>query len=363
MTIRWAAYKRQTGTLFHELGHALTLTHGGAYYNVNSDTPSVPIFEPNCKPNFLSVMNYLFQVRGFPDGGIDYSGQKLPDLNESLLNESSGIGSAVLPHFTRWYARPNALDLKLGSVAKTHCDGTPITDGAQMVRVDGTSFTQVDWNNNSVVPDPTEPVAWQDVDFNGSTSISPDPALQGFNDWEAFDLRQIGARASAFGLSSGGVKFVSGGVKFVSGGVDNDGGGVKFVSGGVKFVSGGVKFVSGGVEQDEVAATSVASPPTGLNAVMSGRNVVLNWTAPAFGQVRSYDIWRATGSFPTLASVLANQSLFSNCPTCKVTGTPPLTTFTDSNVKNNTTYTYFITDKNKQGVQSGASAPATIKVK
>ena len=352
----------QTGTLFHELGHALTLTHGGTYYT-DPDNPFLPTYEPNCKSNFLSVMNYLFQVRGFPDGGIDFSGQKLPNLNESLLNESSGIGSAVLPHYTRWYARPNALDLKLGSFAKSHCDGTRITDGAQMVRVDGTSFTQIDWNNNKVVPDPIEPVAWQDVDFNGSTSILPDPPFQGFDDWAAFDLRQIGARASAFGLSSGGVKFVSGGVKFVSGGVDNDGGGVKFVSGGVKFVSGGVKFVSGGVEQDEVAASSTASPPTGLTAVMSGHNVVLNWTAPAFGQFRRYDIWRATGSFLTLASVLANLSSFSNCPTCTVTGTPPLTTFTDTNVKNNTTYTYFVSDKNKQGVQSGGSAPTTIKVK
>ena len=46
----------------------------------------------NCKSNFLSVMNYLFQVRGFPDEvgpnaylGYDYSGQTLPVLSGSAI--------------------------------------------------------------------------------------------------------------------------------------------------------------------------------------------------------------------------------------------------------------------------------------
>jgi len=118
---------------------------------------------------------------------------------------------------------------------------------------------------------------------------------------------------------------------------------------------------------------STADPPTGLTAVLSGHTVVLNWVAPGasialprfagLGQIRTYYIWRAVGSFPTLASVLTNRLLFSNCPTCKVTGTPPFTTFTDTTVKNNTTYTYFVTDQNKQKVTSGPSAPAVIYVK
>ena len=49
----------QGSTLLHELGHNLGLRHGGV-------VPSGAL-EPNCKPNYLSVMNYLFQVRGLLD--------------------------------------------------------------------------------------------------------------------------------------------------------------------------------------------------------------------------------------------------------------------------------------------------------
>src|SRR5262249_43783671 len=50
----------QGSTVMHEWGHTFELTHAG--------TPTVPR-EPNCKPNYLSVMNYLFQLRGLPDDG------------------------------------------------------------------------------------------------------------------------------------------------------------------------------------------------------------------------------------------------------------------------------------------------------
>src|SRR6266568_4799902 len=123
-------------------------------------------------------------------------------------------------HFTRWYAPPNALDIQLqnttgGRFATIHCDGTPILDGAQMVRVDGSTFSApIDWNNDlDPVPDPNpeNPVPWQDVNFNGSTFSSPDPPpspafndMQGFNDWINVDLRQASSRANGFGFSSGG---------------------------------------------------------------------------------------------------------------------------------------------------------------
>jgi hypothetical protein len=99
----------------HELGHTLTLAHGGTYYDQNN----VASYEVNCKPNYLSVMSYLFQTRGFPLASgqlqptIDYSGHMLNPLSETALDESAGVGSA-LP-LTRWYGPPNALDAQLGT--------------------------------------------------------------------------------------------------------------------------------------------------------------------------------------------------------------------------------------------------------
>jgi len=55
---------QQASTLMHELGHTLTLAHGGTYYT-DQNNPSVASYDLNCKPNYLSVMSYLFQTRGF----------------------------------------------------------------------------------------------------------------------------------------------------------------------------------------------------------------------------------------------------------------------------------------------------------
>jgi hypothetical protein len=391
----------QEGTLLHELGHTFTLTHGGAYYPPNN--PTVPTYGANCKSNFLSVMNYLFQVRGFPDGGFDYSAQALTDLSEAALDESAGIGSNTA-HFTRWYAPPNALDKQLqttvgGRYATMHCDGTPIpitVPPTTMVRVDGTTFgSPIDWNNNLTVPDLKEPVAQQDVNFDGiaENSINPPPnppnPLQGFNDKPAIDLTQIGARTGAAGFSGGGGGFLTqggggfltqggggfltqGGGGFLTqggGGFLTQGGGGFLTQGGGGFLTqggGGFLTQGGGVEQDSDMANSTADSPTGLRAGLSGHAVALNWTAPAFGQVREYDIWRATGSF-TLQCVTANPPTCAFSDIKMLTPTPPTpspsTIFTDTTVKNNTTYTYFVTDKNKQRVESGASNTATIYVK
>jgi hypothetical protein len=389
---------QEAGTLMHEMGHTLTLTHGGTYYD-DPAHPSVPTYELNCKSNDLSVMSYLFQVRGFPDGGIDYSRQIFSPLSELTLSEAAGIGldSGGNPalHFTRWYAPPNALDIKLqnatgGRFAKFHCDGTPVTDGAQMVRVDGSTFSSpIDWDNDFSSNAPEPP--WQDINFNGSTANSPDAPFRGFNDWMNVDLLQTGARENALGFSGGSgagaaAQAIGGGVpsQAIGGGVPTQaiGGGAaaQAIGGGAttQAIGGGAlaQAVGGGTEQDADTANSTADPPTNLQATpspLTTHNVLLTWIAPgsgqtpqsgqspAFAQVRRYDVWRDTGSFPTLASVLANQSQFTLIG--QVTGTPPATTFTDTKLKNNTTYTYFVTDTNLQGVQSGpTNPPATIFV-
>jgi hypothetical protein len=129
----------QAGTWAHELGHTGGLAHGGYYYLTAGSY--VPTFGVNCKPNFLSVMSYLFQTRGLPGGFVDYSGQVLgyqgtpPSyLNDGNLDETAGLGvdvtSGDLPSYgTRWFAPPSALDQLTGTSAATkHCDGTPLLD-------------------------------------------------------------------------------------------------------------------------------------------------------------------------------------------------------------------------------------------
>jgi hypothetical protein len=73
--------EEQAATFMHELGHNLGLHHGG------KDAI-------NYKPNYISVMNYLFQTDTYNTGrALDYSwGDSLP-LNEANLNETDGIGS------------------------------------------------------------------------------------------------------------------------------------------------------------------------------------------------------------------------------------------------------------------------------
>jgi hypothetical protein len=77
----------------HEFGHTLGLNHGGA------ETDAI-----NCKPNYISVMNYAFSDVGIrqtvgcdwdnaPSVRPDYSGATLVPLDESNLNETVPIGS------------------------------------------------------------------------------------------------------------------------------------------------------------------------------------------------------------------------------------------------------------------------------
>lgn len=83
---------QQAGTLMHELGHNLNLHHGGGNWLNN-------------KPNYLSVMNYTFQMSGVPPtdpdaggplaGRVDYSRSALPTLVESNLGEAAGIGDGT----------------------------------------------------------------------------------------------------------------------------------------------------------------------------------------------------------------------------------------------------------------------------
>lgn len=137
--------QEQAGTLMHEFGHNLGLRHGGGD-NVNR------------KPNYLSIMNYTFQLGGIPPtdpdgpGGLsqrlDYSRGALPTLDENNLSEAAGLG-----------------------------DGTDNTvffcpDGTTRA---GTGMGAVDWNCDG---DTADSGLMLDINNEGGRTM-----LFGFNDW------------------------------------------------------------------------------------------------------------------------------------------------------------------------------------
>ena len=197
----------QAGTFMHELGHNFERRHGGES------------LERNCKPNYVSVMSYLFQVHGMNSGAdVDFSGQVLAPLDETALIDAplSVVGSpGVAPQYpTRWYApRKDAFiqkDLLVTPAAK-HCDGSvPLPSEELMVRVDATTAgAPIDWLNDGVIS--TTPVTPSlDVNFDGNlnplspTAPPPDGQLNGSNDWfhiQQTGLRQMGSRPN-MGLTS-----------------------------------------------------------------------------------------------------------------------------------------------------------------
>lgn len=185
----------QASTTLHELGHNANLWHGGraAIFGDQAHGTATSV-EPNCKPNYLSVMSYMFQVHGLFDEQdrphVDYSDRAHAPLNESALVE--GPLSPFPKYRVTWFAPVDSeLATFQGSpAAKRFCNGAPFPMAPPdppygRVRALTTS-TAINWDGN---PGPSGAV---DIDFNGAT----DQVFEGFNDWENLRLDQI--RAARF---------------------------------------------------------------------------------------------------------------------------------------------------------------------
>ncbi|MFN8008418.1 MAG: hypothetical protein U0V70_15630 [Terriglobia bacterium] len=326
----------QAGTLMHELGHALALTHGGYFF----DSPGsyVPTVEPNCKPNYQSVMNYLFQVDMLgPDGVLDFSSQQLATLNENSLapGVSTADGSPIKFTTTKWYdANPSG---GVGSPANCHCDGTPISP---LTDVNPTMYlyggpTPPPANSSSTIP-----ISWSsaslDANFDGKLNASP--ALRGYNDWSNIDLRQIGATGSDI---AGSGRLLNGGGRLLNGGG-------RLLNGGGRLLNGG------GMGSGEISfqtANSVVRPPRNLTATATPtpRQIQLSWTPPSFGQVTAYNIYRAVNGVPIAP------------PYATISGNPPATISIDTAITCGPTYTYFVTAILSDGRESAPSNSASLQ--
>jgi len=79
------------GTVMHEFGHNLGLTHGGYDHK-------------NYKPNYISIMNYHFQFYGVTYNGTpkyDYSRGKLKPIDERNVKEKKGLGKKAVGYYTK----------------------------------------------------------------------------------------------------------------------------------------------------------------------------------------------------------------------------------------------------------------------
>ena len=170
-----------TGTWLHELGHSIGLKHGGRD-------------DDNYKPNYISIMNYRFQMDGIQfdydgDGlvdtvtGTDYDqngvwddrrykyGERLNRLDEDSLMESSGVGGNY--QMTSHNCPPNVGGTSTARAAGPidwDCDGT--TD---------TAAVKVDVNG-----DGTKTVLNSADDY----SLLSNSALRGLNKQEYDELRK-----------------------------------------------------------------------------------------------------------------------------------------------------------------------------
>jgi hypothetical protein len=175
------------GTFMHELGHNLGLKHG----SLAAPGPQECM---TFKPNYLSVMDYLYQSSGIavadhpgsnvpkvcsgdedcPSGShctddlggfgagnvcyrVDYSREKLLDLNERDLDETLGVGG-----------RPTDTDLV-----------NYIVDVPGLFAfLQGSSYGPIDWNGNGQA---TESSVQVDIDNDNGT---PNNILLTADDWE-----------------------------------------------------------------------------------------------------------------------------------------------------------------------------------
>jgi outer membrane protein assembly factor BamB len=190
------------GTYMHELGHSLGLFHGGGFGippgvvspNQETGTGSVLLRDVNYKPNYLSVMNYAFQLNKWAfvdsartttdrtDRPVDYSHTQLPTLDKAGLNESVGIGVQG---------------------RKTLYGDTPFANGNGVHRVARIAPSgAIDWNGDGQVQgliqclDPITTAAtpctpeWYKPSRQSSGNVAPSStaALEGHDDWSNLNL-------------------------------------------------------------------------------------------------------------------------------------------------------------------------------
>jgi hypothetical protein len=194
----------RAATLFHELGHNGNLWHGGLEAILGDKAANTATYiEPNCKPFYRSSMNYLYELHGL----FDYNGNLRLDYSSvtpaAIKETDSLLDDPVSPtgdYQVAWYAPAgSALATQLGiSAATRFCNGPKFGSipPASMARVHTTLTLgavgfpeQIDWNGDKI---DNQNLPSQDINFDNVVT-GPTRSLNGFDDWTALRLDQIGA--------------------------------------------------------------------------------------------------------------------------------------------------------------------------
>ncbi len=195
------------GTFMHELGHNLGLCHNGPKRFAADACDKDPF---NFEPNYLSVMNYTFQIPNTPDGQptgrpLDYSRFVLPlapgapcvgpggTLNEIGLDEGCGLDNksaipAGLATRNTAYTHDSPYTDPVSHVTTLWCGFKVVPATGNMVN----GVPGIDWNVSGTVQGVSQPppnAANIAATINDWPS-SPGPCaaqlvtMQGYNDWQ-----------------------------------------------------------------------------------------------------------------------------------------------------------------------------------
>jgi len=183
----------QPATFMHEIGHNLNLDHGG-----------FPGNDFNCRPNYLSIMNYLFQFTDIVgDRPLDFSRKQLDYLYYDNLYEPDGV---LLSQY------PNPGEDTANFINDRPSEGLPTTQFTMSSAYGGPNGevdvfltgTAVDWDRQNGIE--------TDINLNATNAdltrfdlVGCGPAttvrLLGYDDWDNIDMN---FRDSGFFASGGG---------------------------------------------------------------------------------------------------------------------------------------------------------------
>ena len=250
------------GTLFHEIGHTLGLTHGGLYYD---SLPSyVPTFEANCKPNYQSSMNYLFQLDGVgPNAAVAFSNQTLTTILDASL--ASVTQFTDLDSGSRRQSR-DLLNLVLVHIHAAQLDGQPGLSALRRHAAHRRYGLSREWRRRSRSRPRGRPARTSPSTECRTTQ------LRGYNDVANIDLRQVGATGGELASLASVLSFGSSTTPLNVAA----GGNVTLGAGGTVALGAGGNITLGAGGNATISSGSTITPAGGTVALNNGGSATLS---------------------------------------------------------------------------------------